>query len=114
MPVINKTTSLKSNVEIESVFNNGLSFSKGVIKILFLEKNSKVLKVGFSVPKKLIPLAVNRNLIKRRMKESYRALDSSFLSETFGLFFVVYKSNVVVQSKEIRRCLNFLASKGFH
>ena len=41
MPVINKTTSLKSNVEIESVFNNGLSFSKGVIKILFLEKNSK-------------------------------------------------------------------------
>ena len=114
MPVINKTTSLKSNVEIESVFNNGLSFSKGVIKILFLEKNSKVLKVGFSVPKKLIPLAVNRNLIKRRMKESYRALDSSFLSETFGLLFVVYKSNMVVDSKEIRRCLKFLTSKGFH
>ena len=27
MPVINKTTCLKSNVEIESVFNNGISFS---------------------------------------------------------------------------------------
>ena len=114
MPIINKSTSLKSKAEIESVFNNGLSFSKGAVKVLFLKKNPTILRVGFSVPKKLIPLAVNRNLIKRRMKESFRALDNSFFARTFGDFFVIYRSNKVVGSEEISRCLTFLASKGFH
>ena len=114
MPIVNKSSMLKNKIEIEELFKKGASFSKGVIKIVFFKNKPKTLKVGFSVPKKLIPLAVTRNLIKRRMKESFRALNVSVFLDKPGSFFVVYRSNKTVSFKEINSCMSFLVLKGFH
>ena len=65
MFVLNKSTILKNKEDITRVFKKGGSFSSGPVKVFFLsEPREPALKVGFSVPKKLIPLAVKRNVIK--------------------------------------------------
>ena len=55
MFVLNKSTILKNKEDIARVFKNGGSFSSGPIKVVFLsEPCEPALKVGFSVPKKLV------------------------------------------------------------
>lgn len=47
----------------------------------------KVTQVLFSVPKRQFKHAVDRNLIRRRMKEAYR-LNKNLLSGTFSIAFI--------------------------
>ena len=72
------------------------------------------LKTGVSVPKKLIPLAVKRNLIKRRIKEQIRLLPENLLEKKQGLLFILFHGKKEVSSKEIYECLKILFSKTFH
>ena len=64
---------LKSKKEISFVFDKGVSISSFPIK-LFYVKNSDLGRsnVAFTVGKKNINLAVDRNKIKRRMREVFR------------------------------------------
>ena len=66
-------SSLKSKKEISFVFDKGVSLSSFPIK-LFYVKNSDITRsnVAFTVGKKNINLAVDRNKIKRRMREAFR------------------------------------------
>ena len=57
------------------MFAKGRSINETSIRVVYAEKKEKIgipLNVGFAVPKKNIRLAVNRNLIKRRIREAYR------------------------------------------
>tara|TARA_B100000683_G_scaffold274168_1_gene321577 strand:+ start:1492 stop:1848 length:357 start_codon:yes stop_codon:yes gene_type:complete len=74
MDKFSKKERLCSNSDIERLFDENNYFIYEKIKvcwnlILSEENNTEVL---FSVPKKIIPKAVNRNKIKRLIKESYR------------------------------------------
>jgi ribonuclease P protein component len=64
---------LKSKKEISFVFDNGASFSSFPIK-LFIVKNSALEKsnVAFTVGKKNLIRAVDRNKTKRLMREVFR------------------------------------------
>ena len=64
---------LKSKKEISFVFDKGASVSSFPIK-LFYVKNPDLSRsnVAFTVGKKNITLAVDRNKIKRRMREAFR------------------------------------------
>ena len=64
---------LKSKKEISFVFDKGLSVSSFPIKLFYI-KNKEAVKssVAFTVGKKRIGLAVDRNLVKRRMREAFR------------------------------------------
>jgi ribonuclease P protein component len=64
---------LKSKKEISFVFDNGASVSSFPIK-LFIVKNSAVEKsnVTFTVGKKNLIRAVDRNKVKRLMREVFR------------------------------------------
>lgn len=69
-----KKERLCSNLDIQRLFDENNYFIYEKIKvywnlILSEENNTEVL---FSVPKKIIPKAVNRNKIKRLIRESYR------------------------------------------
>ena len=72
------------------------------------------LKIGISVPKKLVPLAVKRNLIKRRVKEQIKNMPNAVLENKKGSLFVLFQGKKEVSSKDIYECLNSLFSKTFH
>lgn len=72
---LNKEERLKSKKLIDEIFTKGSSVKLGFLRLNFIETSFESeynSKVAFSVPKRNFKLAVKRNLLKRRMKESFR------------------------------------------
>jgi ribonuclease P protein component len=64
---------LKSKKDIDELFDKSLSYSSFPLRIVFsLDSNSNEFKVSFSVSKKKFKKAVDRNRIKRLLKEAFR------------------------------------------
>ena len=64
---------LKSKKEISFVFESGESVFSFPVKLFYLKNTNPVTaSVAFMVGKKNIRLAVERNLVKRRMRESFK------------------------------------------
>ena len=72
---LGKEEKLKSTRLIEALFSSGSRINAFPLQLVFLQvshQSSFPIQVGFSVPKRTIKLAVNRNRIKRIMREVYR------------------------------------------
>ena len=72
---LEKEEKLKSKKLIEQLFAEGNRVKSFPLQLIYLPINRSDIysnKVGFSVPKRSIKLAVNRNRIKRLMREVYR------------------------------------------
>lgn len=69
-----KEEKLKSRKTIEQLFKEGRSFSVFPFRILWNihDKNTSPLQTGFAVSSKHFKKAVDRNRIKRLMREAYR------------------------------------------
>jgi len=71
-----KSERLHRKREIEELFSKGQPFSLYPFRVAYLLKEQKEPRspnqVLFSVPKKNFKRAVDRNLIKRRIREAYR------------------------------------------
>lgn len=69
-----KNEKLKSKKDIESLFSEGQSFVSHPIRIVYRikPKQDYDIKIGVSVAKKRFKHAVDRNLLKRRIREAYR------------------------------------------
>lgn len=69
-----KSERLHKRNSIQELFNRGSSFYLSPFKVLFLVNTDDCThhQVLFSVPKRNFKRAVDRNLIKRRMREAYR------------------------------------------
>jgi ribonuclease P protein component len=70
-----KNERLHAEKLIKELFNEGSSFFLYPVKVLFLKKEDLIgqpNQVLFSVSKKKIKKATDRNFIKRRLKEAYR------------------------------------------
>lgn len=71
----NKTEKLKSKKLIDQLFVEGKSISVFPLKLVYIEtefKNSIPVKTGVSVSKRYFKNAVDRNRIKRLLREAYR------------------------------------------
>lgn len=69
-----KNEKLKSKKAIENLFSEGQSYVSHPIRIVYKSnvKEDYDVRVGVSVAKKRFKHAVDRNLLKRRIREAYR------------------------------------------
>lgn len=69
-----KSLRLYLKSEIDELFSSGNSIKNYPLNAVFklVEADTGGIKVAFSVPKRIIKLASDRNLVKRRLREAYR------------------------------------------
>jgi len=103
-----KTERLKSEKEIKNLFDKGASNFINPVRAIFLFYSSDTIesKILVSVSKRHFKEAVDRNLLKRRMREAYR-LNSYKLKENLNSNQVsvkiafIYSSGKILTFKEI-------------
>ena len=79
-----KEERLCSQKIIEELFSSGESFLSYPLKVVFLKTElpeSTPVQAAFAVSKRNFKHAVNRNLLKRRMREAYRLNKPNFYPE---------------------------------
>ena len=92
---VNKSNSLKSVSEIDTVFKDGFKLSSKLISLYYVKsKKQNHLRFTFSVGKKTHALATTRNKLKRLMKEALRLNGHEFLSQNlpYNLVFIYFSS----------------------
>jgi ribonuclease P protein component len=79
-----KSERLTSKTKIDEIFERGETIKKFPFLLKYLLENDtteKGLQVVFSVPKRKVKLAVNRNRIRRQLKEIYRVNKHEIIQE---------------------------------
>lgn len=109
-----KNQKLKSTKTIENLFLEGKTYSKFPIKIFFLPKeNIEKNLAAFAVPKRNFKSAVDRNRVKRQLREAYR-VNKHILGEIHGKKFVMlflYLGKVKPQYTELENVIVKLLKK---
>lgn len=101
---------IKNDNQIQQLFSAGKSLSFDGITLKYI-KEEKDFKVGFAAPKRLHTSAVKRNLIKRRMRESFR-LQQQILGPSFvGIGYFIYNHPEIKKSCEIYDAFTVLLKK---
>jgi len=101
-----KNEKLKSKKTIELLFSEGQSVSKYPLRLVYVDnsfENEELIKFGVSVSKKYFKNAVDRNYLKRVLRECYR-LNKKNIEESIDkpmamMFF--YQSKEVLTYQEI-------------
>ncbi|MBL19640.1 MAG: ribonuclease P protein component [Flavobacteriaceae bacterium] len=97
---------LKSKQTIESLFSEGTHFGKEPIKLVCDTQKGKGLALGFGVSKRLFRKAVDRNKIKRLMREQSRIICSDPLYTPFeGNGFFVYNAQELPSLDTIEKAM---------
>ncbi|MGB1248351.1 MAG: ribonuclease P protein component [Chitinophagales bacterium] len=89
---------LKSRKIIASLFRKRSYFNSTPLRVYYINSTEKEYnQVAFSVPKAKFKRAVDRNLLKRRMREAYR-LNKNLLStnnnRTYSIMFVFLSKEI--------------------
>lgn len=97
-----KIISIRKNSDFKKVYNKGRNYWNRNL-ILYVRKNDlNYNRVGFSITKK-IGNSVNRNLIKRRMKEIYRT--QLELLEGYDMIFIPKKNVIDIDYKTLKSAM---------
>ncbi len=103
---------LKSKRTIERLFSEGTHFGKRPLKLVCDKQKGNGLALGFGVSKRLFPRAVDRNKIKRLLREQYRIIcaDPSYVP-LGGNGFFVYTSRDLPSLETIEKTMLPLITK---
>ena len=95
-----KSERLCGRTAVAALFEHGKTFSAGCLRCRYLRRDDTgPVRIVVSVPKRFSKRAVKRNLLKRRIRESYRR-QKSLLSGGLDLLFV-YTSREVLPYETI-------------
>lgn len=93
---LSKNVKLKSRKSIETLFSSGKAVRKGAVRAVYetVEGNG-ITQVGFSVSKRFFKKAVDRNRVKRVMREAYRLNQHALTPQQAQYLHVmfIYQSN---------------------
>lgn len=118
-----KDQRLKSTKKIKELFEDGSSFFQFPFKVIFLYPESgeptRLPEVLISVPKKYFKKAVERNLIKRQIREVYRKNkflliqeDNLQIPSQIGILYLTNKKLTYdLMEKKLNSCLVRLRDK---
>ena len=101
MQTFTKAERLCSKIEIDGLFEKGKSFNSKPFKIIWQASHSNIssIKIVFSVPKRLFKKAVDRNRIKRLMREVYRKnkhlLHDNLENKNINLMFIFISKTII-------------------
>ena len=103
---------LKNKKKIELLFRLGKKKSSEVFECRCLSSSENDGEIRFVVvaPKKNFPRAVDRNKIKRRMREVLRKQSDALGGSSFNWFLFIYLKKEVLSSKEMEVELKGLLS----
>ena len=91
---------------IERLLAKGRHGSVGNIRFIYAADNGQETnRLLVSVPKKLFKRAVKRNLLKRRIRESWRRLKHVLQTEKHMDVLIIYSTKEVLTYQEIYECI---------
>ena len=108
MTTFGRAEKLKNKKTIDTMFASGKSVTANGVRAVYVPSETSI--AGFSVSKKLHKRAVDRNRIKRLMRESYR-LNRSLIKKPLAVMFIYALPSMPTQAQAteaIVRCLNRL------
>jgi ribonuclease P protein component len=107
-----KTERLSSQKLIEELFSKGSSAYLYPFRLIILGKNAEnkdFPQVLITVPKKNFKKAVDRNRIRRQIREAYRKNKSAIFSEKNGIMplylAIIYSAKEKIEYKELEKKL---------
>lgn len=102
---LDKDKRLKSRKLIEEIFTSGKTLKKYPLRVVYTRSDSDTLefKIGVSVSKKKFKKAVDRNLIKRRMREAFRINQSKLNSPQKLNLMIIYTSDQILTFEQIQQ-----------
>lgn len=107
---------LKSKTLIDRLFIEGKSLKKYPVKLIFLpidDPEAASHKTGVSVPKRIFKKAVERNYLKRLMREAFRKnkyLVESNLAHKYALMFI-YTSREKIHYQQMSASISEILHK---
>lgn len=107
---LGKDKKLKSRKAIEKIFAQGKSFPKFPVRaVYFYEPESESeIKIGVSVPKRNFKKAVDRNLLKRRIREAFRIHQNSIKVHGKLNIMFLYSGKEILEYSEIEKSMTAL------
>ena len=112
---LSKKDVLRKKKIIELLFSEGSSISSFPLRFIYLKGDKEEVasvEVGFSVPKRNIKLATERNRLKRKLREAYRLKKQHFLVKDFcGYLFFIYTSKKTADEEKIAKAMEVLIKK---
>ena len=84
--MLSKVNRLKKRYQFNYVYKNGTHFSSSALVLYVTPSKTKAIKVGFAVTKK-IGKAVERNLVRRRLREIVQKQLPNF-KQNYNIIFV--------------------------
>ncbi|CDF81268.1 ribonuclease P protein component [Formosa agariphila KMM 3901] len=111
-----KVEKLKSKIIIEKLFTEGKSVSAYPLRLVYLKTNfedSVSVKTGVSVSKRNFKLAVDRNRIKRLLREAYRLNKNEYLGTISSqyAFMIIYSGKDIPTYDFVDKKVNILFEK---
>ncbi len=110
---LGKDYRLKSRKQINDLFISGKTFNLFPLCVLYkftAASQATILQTGVTVSKKNFKKAVDRNRIKRLLRESYRLQKNSLLSSLqvnrkSGFIFFIYADKVICSFNELHKIM---------